>query len=423
MKKNLLTFAVAAAIMVPGLAFAADSSNNDTGPVLYGYAQITGAQQFGVKNAPSYGGTSLSIFANKNDNGSGLVFGANRIRLGVKGEAVPGVTYNFMAAFDGGGTGKIHIAEINWAPVPFAQLEVGKFKAPEGFEYNTVGGNELTFINRNMGESLLPRIDAGAMLHASDVMGTGIGYAVGMFDNSGGSNIFGQQTLFSGGNTYGGGQGFSGPFPTNGSGSYIWSGRLSYTFNPLLKAEISGSLGRADSGTGFVNSNSQISSWNAGIRGGLMGISYAAGYTRTNGGVPYDYSYRYDAPLLLQADRDLTGNRTINASEWHVSLAANLYKMTLTPSWLDIEPAVRYDQFNISDVNGTADNTGHLSNVTIGLNYYVNPNNPHAAEMQINYIVPTAGGSMDQSYPNYRGSVPYRGYAYNTLLLQFQAGF
>jgi hypothetical protein len=251
MKKNLLTFAVAAAIMVPGLAFAADSSNNDTGPVLYGYAQITGAQQFGVSNAPE---------GSNNDKGSGLVFGANRIRLGVKGEAVPGVTYNFMAAFDGGGTGNIHIAEINWAPVPFAQLEVGKFKAPEGFEYNTVGGNELTFINRNMGESLLPRIDAGAMLHASDVMGTGIGYAVGMFDNS----ISGQQTLFSGGNTTGGGQGVSGNFPTNGSGSYIWSGRLSYTLNPLLKAEISGSLGRADSPA--VNSNSQISSWNAGIR-------------------------------------------------------------------------------------------------------------------------------------------------------------
>ncbi|MGK9452351.1 porin [Acidithiobacillus caldus] len=410
MKKNLLTFAVAAAIMVPGLAFAADSSNNNTGPVLYGYAQITGAQQFGVSNAPA--NTGNTPFGT--DNGSGLVFGANRIRLGVKGEAVPGVTYNFMAAFDGGGTGKIRIAEINWAPVPFAQLEVGKFKAPEGFEYNTVGGNELTFINRNMGESLLPRIDAGAMLHASDVMGTGIGYAVGMFDNSGGSNMFGQQTLFSGGNTYGGGQGFSGPFPTNGSGSYIWSGRLSYTFNPLLKAEISGSLGRADSPA--VLTNSQIASWNVGVRGGLMGLSYAAGYTRTNGGVPYDD--------ILDAANDLTGNGTINASEWHASLAANLYKMTLTPSWLDIEPAVRYDQFNVADVNGTADNTGHLSNVTVGLNYYVNPNNPHAAEMQINYIIPSAGGSMDQAYgPSYRGYVPYRGYAYNTLLLQFQAGF
>jgi len=410
MKKNILTFAVAAAIMVPGLAFAADSSNNDTGPVLYGYAQITGAQQFGVSNAPGI---------NNGDKGSGLAFGANRIRLGVKGEAVPGVTYNFMAAFDGGKTGHIHIAEINWAPVPFAQLEVGKFKAPEGFEYNTVGGNELTFINRNMGESLLPRIDAGAMLHASDVMGTGIGYAVGMFDNS----ISGQQTLFSGGNTTGGGQGVSGNFPTNGSGSYIWSGRLSYTLNPLLKAEISGSLGRADSPA--VNSNSQISSWNAGIRGGLMGISYAAGYTRTNGGVLYYYATNFGmAPIyLLDGNRDQTGNNTVNASDWHVSLAANLYKMTLTPSWLDIEPAVRYDQFSISDVKGTAENTGHLSNVTVGLNYYVNPNNPHAAEVQVNYIVPTAGGSMDQYYPFYRGYVPCCGYAYNTLLLQFQAGF
>jgi hypothetical protein len=410
--------------MVPGLAFAADSSNNDTGPVLYGYAQITGAQQFGVSNQGSeYEFTNNHLRKFDRPNGSGLAFGANRIRLGVKGEAVPGVTYNFMAAFDGGKTGHIHIAEINWAPVPFAQLEVGKFKAPEGFEYNTVGGNELTFINRNMGESLLPRIDAGAMLHASDVMGTGIGYAVGMFDNSGGSNIFHQQTLFSGGNTTGGGQGNSGNFPTNGSGGYIWSGRLSYTLNPLLKAEISGSLGRADSSAAVVNSNSQISSWNAGIRGGLMGISYAAGYTRTNGGVLYYTTSGGMRHYLLDGELDTTGNGTVNASDWHASLAANLYKMTLTPSWLDIEPAVRYDQFSISDVDGTAENTGHLSNVTVGLNYYVNPNNPHAAEVQINYIVPTAGGSMDQSYPSYRGIVPCCGYAYNTLLLQFQAGF
>ena len=36
MKKNLVAFAVAAAVLVPGAAFAADSSAKDNGPVLYG---------------------------------------------------------------------------------------------------------------------------------------------------------------------------------------------------------------------------------------------------------------------------------------------------------------------------------------------------------------------------------------------------
>ncbi len=84
MKKNLVTFAVAAALLVPAMAFADDSSDTaKTGPILYGYAQITGSNQFGT-NGPE-----------------GLIFGAHRIRLGVKGTATPGVTYNFQYKWDG----------------------------------------------------------------------------------------------------------------------------------------------------------------------------------------------------------------------------------------------------------------------------------------------------------------------------------
>jgi len=57
------------------------------------------------------------------------------------------------------------------------------------------------------------------------------------------------------------------------------------------------------------------------------------------------------------------------------------------------------------------------------LNYYVNPNNPHAAEVQLNYILATRGGSIDNTYPGPNGLAPINGVAYNTLLLQFQAGF
>ena len=410
MKKNLVALAVAAAFVVPGVAFAAGSStdNANTGPVVFGYAQITGAQQFGTGPGSS----------------NGLIFGGNRIRLGFKGEAVPGVTYYVEGAYDNVGLGAIGLnnglggnilgsngqaqlidAWINYAPVPFAQLQVGKFKTPEGLEYNNVAGNELPFIYRNMGQSLLPGRSVGAMFHANNVMGTGVGYAVGIFDNTSldAGTAF-STANFSTANTFGSGQ--SGLM--NGNGKYIVSGMLSYTMSTLLTAEVSGSMGTVSTFAGTDN----LDSWNVGMHGGLMGISYGAGYTQTNGGLNNGY---------LDSYNETTGTSTVNANDWHAELAANLYKMTLLP--LDIEPAVRFDQYHVSDVNGFANGAGTLQNTTIGVNYFVNPNNPHAAEIQLNYIIPTNRvGAFDYGYGT-NGKAPMNGAAYNTLMLQFQAGF
>ena len=411
MKKNLVALAVAAAFVVPGVAFASTSSNTDTGPVVFGYAQITGAQQFGT----GYNAAGTS-------NSSGLIFGANRIRLGFKGEAVPGVTYFIQGAWDNagiigdglnnglgsniatkGGQAQLIDAWVNYAPVPFAQLQVGKFKTPEGLEYTSVAGNELTFIFRNMGQSLLPGRSIGAMFHADNVMGTGVGYAVGIFDNT----SLDSYTAFSNANTFGGGQGGF----LNGNGKYITSGMLSYSMGPLLTAEVSGSLGtNTNKAFGvYPAGNSQIDSWNVGVHGGLMGISYAAGYTKTNGASIYQLDSMNPAV-------NTTSIGTVNASDWHAELAANLYEMTLTPDWLDIEPAVRYDQYHVSGA-------GTLGNATVGVNYFVNPNNPHAAEVQMNYILATRGGSINNAYGYPNGTAPINGVAYNTLMLQFQAGF
>ena len=415
MKKNLVALAVAAAFVVPGVAFAADTSNADTGPVVFGYAQITGAQQFG---------TGYNAASNSSSNG--LIFGANRIRLGFKGEAVPGVTYFIQGAWDNagiigdglnnglgsniatkGGQAQLMDAWVNYAPVPFAQLQVGKFKTPEGLEYTSVAGNDLTFIFRNMGQSLLPGRSAGAMLHADNVMGTGVGYAVGIFDNT----SLDSYTAFSTANTFGGGQGGL----LNGNGKYITSGMLSYSMGPLLTAEVSGSMGTAQQYGG----TDSLTSWNVGVQGGMMGIKYGAGYTRTNGtsaigtngtliGNPnLDY-------MNASAARNSVG--TVNVSDWHAELAANLYEMTLTPDWLDVEPAVRYDQYHVTGA-------GTLGNATVGLNYFVNPNNPHAAEIQVNYILATRGGSINNAYGIPNGIAPINGVSYNTLMLQFQAGF
>ncbi|UTV81221.1 OprO/OprP family phosphate-selective porin [Acidithiobacillus sp. YTS05] len=417
MKKNLVAFAVAAAVLVPGAAFAADSSAKDNGPILYGYAQITGSNQFGTSTNGSQSGPN------------GLVIGANRIRLGVKGEATDGVTYNIMAGWDNaaisgnnannqsipgystnalnnglgnGGNASILDAWINFAPVPFVQLEVGKFKQPVGNEYIDTQGNALPFILRSMGQSLLPGRSAGAMLHAKDVMGTGIGYAFAIADDSsldyGSAYNWGLGTVS---NPFGGGQGGF----LNGSGRYIASARLTYDFmGPLLNAEVSGS--RMTLPENSIYNADSMTTWNVGVHGGLMGIHYVAGYTNLNTG-----ESRNGLPGFL-------------AQDWNVGLALNLYQMTLTPSWLDIEPAVRFDSFSYNDRQGY---DAKLDNTTVGLNYYVNPNNPHAAEIQVNYIIPTArNGNFGVGTPGgvFGGNgAPINGMAYNTLMLQFQAGF
>ncbi|MHB1280265.1 MAG: porin [Acidithiobacillus sp.] len=439
MKKNLVALAVAAAFVVPGVAFASTSSNEDTGPVVYGYAQITGASQFGTSTNGSSAGSS------------GLIFGANRIRLGLKGEAVPGVTYNIMAGWDNaaitgntgvaggnllndglgnGGNASILDAWLNYAPVPFAQLEVGKFKLPVGNEYVNTEGNELPFVFRSMAQSLVPGRSAGAMIHGKDVLddvtGTGVGYAVGIADDS----------SLDAYNAYNWANNGAMPFGTsgqggylNGSGNYIAFARLSYDFmGPLLKAEVSGSrmsLGSTPNGNPVALnglSQSAIYTWNVGMHGGMMGIHYAASYTNMTTGRSFAAS---TAPSST-APYSMTSNGML-ATDWNVGLGVNLHQMMLTPSWLDIEPAVRFDSFSINNHNGY---DAKLDNTTIGLNYYVNSNNPHAAEVQLNYIIPSARqGKFGYAGTTNLGGVfgangaPINGMAYNTLMLQFQAGF
>jgi len=413
--------------------FAPANNKDDTGPILYGYAQITGAQQWGTSTNGSASGSN------------GLVFGANRIRLGVKGEAVPGVTYNIEAGWDGaaisgdnpsapnsgnllndglgnGGNASIINAWLNYAPVPFAQLEVGKFKLPVGNEYVSKAGNELPFVFRSMAQSLLPGRSAGAMIHANDVMGTGVNYAVGFADDTSLDHYNAYNWAANGSMPFGSGQ--SGYL--NGSGNYIAFARLGYDFmGPLLKAELSGSrmsLGSTPNGNPIPPdglSRTAIYTWNVGVHGGLMGIHYVASYTNMTSGRSFG--------TYNMSNNGYYDNHGMLATDWNVGLGVNLHQMTLTPSWLDIEPAVRFDSFSINDHNGY---DAKIDNTTVGLNYFVNPNNPHAAEVQLNYIIPTArqgkfGVYNGTSYGGVFGSngAPINGMAYNTLMLQFQAGF
>jgi len=389
MKKNLLAFAVAAAIAAPGMAFAADSNNADTGPVLYGYGQITGSQQFGT-NGPE-----------------GIAFGGHRVRLGVKGVAVPGVSYMFQYKWDGlydnknpapysPGNSGVQKVWLNFNFIPAMQIKVGKYRAPIGMERTQYSGNDLWFIQRSMNQSLGANYVTGVMLHSPNVMNTGLYYSAGVFNNQSYNG-----DAFNGGflsSPFGAGQSNVGGVTTNGSGHYLFAGMIGYKVNPLLNVEISG--GRADV-KNYFGSPGQVDSWNVGASGGLMGLKYMAEYSHVN-------TYK--------------GIAGLRASDWYVALAANLHAMTLSP--LDIEPAVRFERFDFKGgaVPGAIDGV-YLNNTTIGVNYYVNPNNPYAADVQLNYVIPTGARGYRYLFNNGMNYVPTNAYIYNTLALQFQVGF
>ncbi|MHB9044291.1 porin, partial [Acidithiobacillus sp.] len=351
-----------------------------------------------------------------------------RIRLGFKGEAVPGVSYYFQYKWDGawqssplngsgpagnsgpfvgavpGSNSGVQDAYINFAFVPEAQLQVGKFRVPVGLERTQVGGNQLMFIQRSMNQSLGANRSAGIMFHSPNVMNTGMYYGVGLFDN----HSLDGSDAFNSGNTellvtypglFGNGQTQTGGILTNGSGSYLYAGMVGYKMGPLLNVELSGAHANTHPFTGFPAANG-IDSWNVGAKGGLMGLKYMAEYSAVTG---------------------YQGFEGQDAQDWYVALAANLHQMTLTPDWLDIEPAVRFEQFRW---NGPVYGNQTLDNTTIGVNYSVNPNNPYAARVQLNYVIPARGAALRSALAaGSATSIPANGYVYNTLALQFQAGF
>ncbi|MBU2822830.1 hypothetical protein HF283_01690, partial [Acidithiobacillus ferrooxidans] len=86
---------------------------------------------------------------------------------------------------------------------------------------------------------------------------------------------------------------------------------LKYSMGPLLTAEVSGSMG-TENNRGTDN----LTSWNVGVQGGMMGIHYGAGYTKASG--VSAWPYLNINPLYTPV--------TYSATDWHAELAANLYE-------------------------------------------------------------------------------------------------
>lgn len=413
-RKMLIATLTAIGLAVPVVAAA---SNADTGPVLFGLAQITAGQQFGT------GGPE------------GLVFGAHRIRLGIYGDAVPGINYYFQYKWDGlynsatpgfppGSSEGVSTAFINFRLVPQAQIQVGKFIVPVGLERYQFGeeGNNLWFIQRAMNNDLLPNRDIGVMFHGENVGIHGLAYHLGIFNNASttpanaysAAHINAIEGLSP---VSGAGQGGL----LNGSGNYLFAGMLSYQFSPLFSIELSGDRANALNevkhiGPFAIPEAASETTWNVGVRGGYAGLDYLAEYTR---------------------NQNFAGVAGDDVSDAYLALKANLRRLGIVP--YDISPTLRFDHYEINNnpdwqyVQGWIGVSGQtVDNITAGVNYDLNPNNPYAARVQLNYIMPTGNADVfryNLSHPRNilaqsgAGFVPFGAAIYNTLQVQFQVGF
>ncbi|MHB1531478.1 porin [Acidithiobacillus sp.] len=414
MKKTLITAALGLAL--PMAAIADDPDKH--GPVLFGYMQIAGSQQFGT------GGPE------------GIVFSGNRIRLGVKGQAVRGVDYFFHYKWDRlwqsspyntsynngqgfalpGANAGVQDAYLDIHLLPYLSGQVGKYRIPLGLERVQYSGAQLPFIQRSMTQPLGGNRSIGVMLHSPDLYRTKAYYAVGIFDN----NSVDVGSAFNSYNValpVGGGQTQVGGIMANGSGRYLFSAMVGYRPSPMFNVALSGAqAGGAQMYTlnGVrVPAAKNITAWTIGVDGNIHGLKYLAEYAAVN-------SYG--------------GIEGLGASDWYVAGLANLHEMHLTPDWLDLEPAIRFESFQVGGNAGLAAvtkaarvksiaglvNGATLNNLTLGMNYYFNAKNPHAAKVQLNYVIPSRTGDWRAAG---NGAGPGNGYLYNTLVVQFQTAF
>ncbi|MDM7925370.1 MAG: porin [bacterium] len=125
----------------------------------------------------------------RSESNEAFVFGFERVRLQAAGSFRPEVGYKVLVDFvetdpldnDGDTPAIIKVAEVVYTPVPKLNVSVGKFKTPIGMEWNT-GAPDLDFVKRGLGQALIFHFDTGIMAHGTGIGGPGFGYAAGVFN-------------------------------------------------------------------------------------------------------------------------------------------------------------------------------------------------------------------------------------------------
>ena len=126
----------------------------------------------------------------KSEGYKSFVFGFERVRIGLAGALNEKMDYKLLFDLvdspDGigpsGETPKIiNYAMVTVKPYKDLRLSVGKMKVPVGMEWNTAA-HSLDFVKRGYAQKFIFHFDTGAMLHMSNIGKHGLGFAAGVFN-------------------------------------------------------------------------------------------------------------------------------------------------------------------------------------------------------------------------------------------------
>ena len=267
-----------------------------------------------------------------------LVFSFEQVRLCATQRAREDLQVKIQADFLKSGTDKdgdtpaiIKDAVVTYRPRPALALAVGKFKTPLGMEF-AVSPVDLDLAKRGLGQTLLFERNVGAMLHSQKIGKHGLGYALGVF-NCGPQNA----------NAIGD--------PGQGQ-DYTLAARASADPGPQLHLEA-----YAGSALTSVSGQSRVDLFGGGVKVQVLTGVWLKGEIMS---------------------RDDEGNAAADGTDFYVQ-----------GSWRNqshFEPVAKYE---IRDVR---DPDSDQSDMTLGLNLFLDPARPRAARLQINVVLSDRDG-------------------------------
>lgn len=312
---------------------------------------------FGFSQITAEAGSGVAALGDRRDDG--LRFGADRIRLGFRarwGRAYTKVQVDFnrkdISRVTAGMPEIIKDAEVGYAVSDVASVKTGIFKTPVGMDFN-VSGSKLDITKRGLEKPLVLERALGAMISGRNVIGR-LGYDLGIF------NPATRGEAVSGG--------------TAGL-QYAYAVRCLYDVTGSFHVEASYGLNREGGG----DETRDYTVWDA-------AVSYRAGAATLKG----EWIRGHNVQGIDGFDQQV----------WYVHAG---YRLTSR-----FEPVLRHYQ-------GKAGSGGlRLGNTFIGINIFLNPEEPRVARIQINFVAVSRPGD---EWPGLEG------YTGNAFLAQFQFAF
>lgn len=271
----------------------------------------------------------------KSENYKSFIFGFERVRIGLSGALNEKMDYKLLFDLidtpDGigpsGETPKIiNYAMVTVKPYKALRLSVGKMKVPVGMEWNTAA-HSLDFVKRGYAQKFIFHFDTGAMLHMSNIGKHGLGFAFGVF-NAGPNKATNVGD------------------PKNGN-DYTLAGRVSADPVKSLHAEL-----YWGSALTSVQDQKDVTVAGAGIKW------YPANTIELKG----EYITRDDQQNIAS-----------DGAVYYCQAGYLLFPFA--------QPIIKYENDDIS-----ADSYDQTT-ITLGCNFFLNPNKRKESKIQINYVI------------------------------------